>query len=346
MLRKSFSLCLILIIFLGLLFFNACAPNPNDGTQSKRDKKLQEVGGFLGGTEGLRVSLVDGAPPKVIQDSGLTPFSFIVTLENAGESDVGPDTDNPTVFARLTGIMYRNFDLREQDVVKRLDAKLASASRNFEGTILPGEINFISFDDLTYLPDVFDSIALTIRGEVCYDYENIATVKFCMKKDVLESWEDASICTLSGDKPVGNSGGPIHVTRVEEAPINRNMIQLNFVIEHLGTGVFFSRDERNMMMDMCWFDELNPEIYALEVFIEPIQENTYSIECMRLDNHLAGGGAHGKIKMFMGAPLTLTCFLTNEAGPDVRVYEDLLNVRLRYRYGEFIEAPILIQSHP
>lgn len=342
MFKKSFSLILLMT---GLvLFLSACSPL---GGRSAEPFILgDEVGGFVGGIIGLNVNVLNGAPPSVIQDAGLTPFSFVVSLENAGEAPVGPGTDNPLVLVRLAGIMYKNFGLSENTAAQTLDSKLASAKRNFDGTLIPGEIDYISFDNLAYKPDISESFALTIMAEVCYDYETYATAKFCMKKDVFESWEDTSVCTIKGFKPVGSSGGPLQVTGVEEAPINENTVQINFIIENLGNGVFFYRNQPQDLFDACVFNDMNPNIYKLEVFVEPIQENTYDVDCLRLDNQLPGGGAHGTVRMFRGAPLTISCFLKRTKPVSVRIYEDLLDIKLRYRYGEFLEVPILVQGHP
>ncbi len=339
MLKKSFfSAVLIIILSLSLSGLCACSP--------PRGPVPVEIGGFVGGITGLGVTILDGAPPPIIQDAGLTPFSFVIALENAGESDVGPGTDNPLVLARLAGVMHKNFGLTEEEAIKTLDSRLASAKRNFDGTTLPGEINYISFEGLTYGPRVYESLALTIRAEVCYDYETLATTKICMKRDVLEAWEDVSICTLRGPKPVGNSGAPIHVTSVEETPVNNETVQINFVIEHLGNGLFFYRNELETLFDACVFSDLNPDIYKIEVFVEPIETDLYEVKCSRLDQQLPDGGAYGVVRSYRGAPLTVTCFLKRTRPINVRVYEDLVNIRLRYRYGEFIEVPILIQGHP
>ena len=341
MFNKSFvSILLILVISLGLILQPACrraGPPPIE----------EQIGGFVGGMTGLDIHLMDGAPPAVIQGGSLTPFSFIVALENVGEADVGPGTDNPLVMIRLEGIMYNNFGLTDATAAKALDTRLASAKRNFDDTILPGEINYIAFENLIYEPRIYDSLALTIRATACYDYESYATTKFCMKRDVLESWEDASICTLSGFKPVANSGSPIHVTSFEERAVKTDTIQLNMVIEHVGTGLFFYRnDYQGDLFDVCVIDEIYPHIYKLEVFVEPIDPNAYEVECMRLDESLPGGGAYGTIRMPRGAPITMSCFLKRTSPMSTRIYEDLLNIRLRYRYGDFIETPILIQGRP
>jgi len=344
MFKKSFFSALrvfftAVLIITFVLFLIGCTPRSND-------YKGDEIRGFMGGIKGLAVTIMDGAPPSVILDEGVSPFSFIVTLENAGEAPVGPGTDNPLILVRLAGIVHKNFGLTQEEAIKTVGDSLDPTKRNFDGTPLPGGITYVAFDNLAYKASVADSLALTMRAEVCYDYESLATTKFCMKRDVLESWEDASICTLIGPKPVGNAGAPLHITRVEEAPINNKTVQLNFVIEHLGNGVFFYRNQYNSLFDVCVFDELDPNIYKLEVFVEPVQKNAYDIKCLRLDNKLDGGGVSGTVRMFEGAPLTISCFLTKTKEIGSRVYQDLLNIRLRYRYGEFIEAPILIQSHP
>jgi hypothetical protein len=167
-----------------------------------------------------------------------------------------------------------------------------------------------------------------------------------MKKDALENMEDATICMLKGPREVGNSGAPIHVTSVDEAPLAPNKIQLNFRIEHVGRGVFFSRNEPKDNYDACVFSDLNPNIYKMEVFVEPIQKDAYFIECLRLDEPIQGGGVKGTIRVPNGAPLSITCFVTRTKESASRIYEDLLNIRLRYRYGEFVEVPVLIQGHP
>jgi hypothetical protein len=337
MFKKSlFMLLIISLLLISFLLSGCSGPASPD----------QLMASFAGGINGLKVSVMEGAPPSVVPDGGAVSFSVIVPLENVGEAPVGPGTENPFVMVRLAGIMYPNFGLTPETAVKTLETKLEPVKKSFGDMILPGEMGYVSFDNLAYKPRVADSFSLTIRAEACYDYESHAITSFCMKKDVLESAEDSSICMLRGSKPVGNSGSPIHITRVEEAPLSNMSVQINFVIEHVGQGIFFLRNEAQTLLNACAFDELNPDIYKLEVFVEPIEKNTYDVKCMILSDRLAGGGAHGVVRMFQGAPLTLSCFLTRTKPMSVRVYSDILNIRLRYRYGEFVEVPILIQPHP
>jgi len=340
MMRKN-----ILLIFLAIIIICILLAGCSISVGKKQTQKRPEVGGYVGGLQGLNARLLEGSPPDIIQDAGITPFSFTVLVENAGEAAVGKGTDNPLVMVRLAGISYKDFNIKQEEAAKRLDDKLESVKRNYDDSVTPGEISYVGFDNLAYVNHVSESIVLTFRAEVCYDYESYATTKFCVKKEVFESAEDSTICNLRGPRPFGNSGAPLQVTNVEEAPINNNTLQINFNIEHLGKGVFFFRNEPKDLFDACVFSDMNPNRYKLEVFVEPVQANTYNVSCQRLDGSLPGGGAYGLVKMPDGAPLAMSCFVKRLKPMESRVYQDLLNIKLRYRYGEFIEKPILIQGY-
>jgi hypothetical protein len=323
-------------------------------------KKDSLVGGFIGGTQGLKISLVEGAPPPVIQDSSLTPFSFIIALENIGESPIGIGTDNPLIIARIGGVVLSDFNLVIDEsqkgnkinnklipeaAAKRIEQRIESSKKNFDGTLIPGEMTHINFDNLAYTRNIADSYAFTLRAEICYDYSTFTTAKLCFKKNVLEMPEDSSICTLKGPKPFGSSGAPLQITKVEETPVNDNTVQVSFNIEHLGTGMFFYRNNPKDLYDACVFSEANSNLNKFEVFVEPMQKDTYNIDCQRIENKLAGGGESGILKMPLGAPLSLNCFISRINPIETRVYEDMINIRLVYRYGEIIEQPILVQGH-
>ena len=325
------------VFALSVLLLSACSPIGSKNPMGD---------GFAGGDNGLKVSLTAGAPPPVIQDEALTPFSFVVNLENLGEAPVGPGTENPLIIVRLLGVVLKDFGMTSESATQRVNLPLEHARKNIDGTITPGEITAVTFDNLAYKPNVFDSLAMTFRTEVCYDYSSEATVKFCMKKDFIESSQDSSICMLKGPREVGNSGAPIHVVSVDEAPVNADTVQLNFKIAHAGKGVFFARSNLASDYDGCVMDERNPDLYKMEVEITPSQTNSYSFDCIHLDEKLTNGGAKGVVRAPLGAPLSLTCFVKRTVPIDTRVYEDLLSVKIRYRYGEFLEVPILVQGHP
>ncbi len=296
---------------------------------------------YVGGTEGIRAYLIDGMPPPMIHDDGTFPFGVGVTLENVGESDVGPTSENTFMMVRLEGINPIQFGTDDEKINKLMTVPLKGARRNFDGTIFPGEITTVTFEPLNYNPNIHGNNQFTIRADVCYDYETIATTQICIKDDVLENIQDVSICSLSGEKFPQNSGGPLHITSVIENPMAENKIQINFLIEHVGIGEFFGRPLEGEPFDKekCDFSPRNYNKYNVDVVVEPLIDDGMTISCSRFE-----GKNNGRIKLYQGAPVTVSCVVERTRPSSGRVYQDLLNIRLKYRYGQFIETPIIIQD--
>jgi hypothetical protein len=295
---------------------------------------------YVGGTVGLSTYLIEGAPPPNIQDAGTSPFSVGVAIENQGEADIGPGTENPFMIVRLEGINPEQFGVTDDFIKQQVNAPVKGARRNFDGTIFPGEITTVTFDSLTYKPDIHGNTQFTIRADVCYDYQTIATTQICVKDDVLENIQDSSICSLTGQKSPQNSGGPVHITSVVENPMSSNKIQINFVIEHVGLGEFFGRPAAGSSnQEICDFSVRNTNKYYVDVEVEPLSDTGIAISCSRFN-----GARTGRIKLYQGAPTTVSCTLERTRASAGRVFQDLLNIKLKYRYGQFIETPILIQD--
>lgn len=324
--KKLFLIGLVVIATIFLL--TGCSGN------TKKSKVPQ----FVGGPTGLYAYLIEGMPPPVVFDANSYPFSVGIMLENKGEVAVGPGTNNPFVMVRLVGINPVQFGLSDESATKMLESPLQGTKLNFDGTIFPGEITSVVFEPLSYKPDIFGNTEFKIRADICYDYENMATAVICIKDDVLENVQDTSICTISGEKMVQNSGGPLHITKVTENPMGSNKIQINFQIEHVGFGEFFGREPN----EKCDFSVRNTNKYYVDVEVMPFQgDSGYTITCGRLNQ-----GSSGRIKLYQGAPTTISCTIERTRPSSGRIFQDLLNIRLKYRYGQFIETPIIIQDMP
>lgn len=310
------------------------------GCQENGPAEVDLSKAYIGGTVGIETYLIEGMPPNMIYDAGNFPFGIGVTVENQGEADIGPGTDNPFVMVRLEGINPDQFGTTDAAIRKILDAPLRGARRNFDGSVFSGEITTANFEPLTYKPDIHGNTQFTIRADVCYDYETFATSQICIKDDVLENIQDTSICSLAGEKFPQNSGGPLQITSLVENPMSENRIQVNFVIEHVGIGEFFGRPTSgNDQEELCDFSARNFNKYQVDVEIEPLSDSGMVITCSRF-----GGDRAGRVKLYQGAPTTISCIVERTRPSAGRVFQDLLNIRLRYRYGQFIEAPIIIQD--
>ena len=320
------------IIVLGLilvLMLAGCTGGDSDNNQIDLSKP------FIGGIVGLNTYLLEGLPPPVVQDNGQSPFSIAVVLENQGEADVGPGTDNPYVLMRLEGINPIQWGITDAQALQVLPSALRGARKNFDGTILPGEITTLAIEGFNYVPDIRGNTEFTLRADLCYDYTTISTTKMCLKDDVLENIQDQSICSLTGEKFPQNSGAPLQVTSVIQNPLAANKIQVNFIVEHVGIGQFYGRTEG----ESCDPGHHNFNKHKVDIILHPLSDPGLKINCPRF-----GGTNQGRIQMFQGAPQTISCIVERTRDSVGRIFQDILEIELRYRYGQFIETPIIVQD--
>lgn len=328
--RKINSLVIFLVAITALFLVTSCTQQ----TQTKTGPM------FVGGTVGLNTYLIEGMPPPAISDAGTFPFGMGIAIENQGEADVGQGTENPFMLVRLEGINPEQFGTTDDNIKQVFQGTLRGARRNFDGTLFPGEITTVSFEPLNYQPDLRGNVQFTIRADVCYDYETFATAMVCIKDDVLEHIQDTSICTLTGPRDVQNSGAPVQITSVTENPMAENKIQINFVIEHVGIGEFFGRPVgADDFSEICDFGVRNFNKYYVDVEVQPLSDSGMTISCSRFQ-----GSNVGRIKLYQGAPTTISCTIERTRPSAGRIFQEPLNIKLKYRYGQFIETPILVQD--
>jgi hypothetical protein len=292
---------------------------------------------FIGGNIAVNLALQDGAPPAAVYDGGKFQFSVGVVLVNVGEADIGPETENPYVTAKLEGIAPANFGVTLDDLHQTLEERVDGAKKNFDGTLIGGRTANFVFEGLNFQGKLVGNHVTTIRASVCYDYSNIATTMICMKDDIVENVQDSTLCTLNGVKPVYNSGGPIQITDVKQLLISKNKAQVSFQVAHVGgdIGEFYGRAEG---------EDCNPSIknsnkYKVDLEITS-QDPASTVKCNRLEQT-----GSGTLVMYGGASQVIICTIEND-GEQTRVYTDLLTIKTKYRYGQFIEQPIVIQSVP
>lgn len=324
------KLPIFLLLFLLLIF--SC---------KKQDTTPEQT--FIGGNQGLSIHILEGAPPPVIQDEGSSPFSVTATIADVGEADVGPGTENPFVLVRLLGIVPEQFGTKPENLYQSLQHKLAGAKRNFDGTILPGETEAATFEPLTFLGNVIETNAITMRLDVCYDYSTYSTVKICLKDDILESYQDSTICMLRDlHLPVGNSGAPLQILSADESPAGSDRVQVNLVVGHVGRGMHFRRgttDPRNA----CEFSQQNKDAFYATLAVK-YEDDHFTLSCQGLTQTNPEGYFFGEIRLYDNAPTTVTCYLKRVKPSKNRVYQSILQTKLKYRYGEYVEIPMAVQD--
>lgn len=306
---------------------------------------------FIGGTNGLLISFVREAPPDTITDDAKFPFGIALQLENAGEADVPFGAG----YAEIVGINPVDFGLPTQAYLTSpllKEGKLSGAKKNFDGTVIPGMQNVVQFpfdpvkqiSMLKYVPNLYGTTNVNIRANVCYDYRTKTTTKICVKENLLAIEEKPPLCLVNEPKNPQNSGAPLHITGMSEAPIGEDKVQLTFTISHVGnpTDSFFAVGTE------CDDSITNPQKYVVYINVTS-DVNGARADCSGLEDPVEGPirGAHGEryggfVRMYRGQPRTVTCTL--DLSNVESTFEELFEVELFYRYMQSIEKPMLIRD--
>ncbi len=282
-----------------------------------------EIGGaFVGGSQGIMLSFTEGTPPGEVFDRGRSPFSVNVMVENKGEWDV----DSSDVTVTISGInpaVFSNPDLSKSPTVD-----LLGVEKDVQGNIVPGTITYIDFPGFNYQDEIAGSVDLTIKADVCYDYGTNVNSKLCVLKDLLGRvpGSQSSLCTVTEDKSVENSGAPVQVAEFKEKAVESDKIMFTFVVQHVGTG-YVSELGSNCASTLDKKDKVR---VSVDTGISG------QLSCSFDD----GTGSSGTVTLYGGRRL-ITCTQTKA---DVADYEQLINIELEYEYMNSVYAPLKV-SH-
>lgn len=285
---------------------------------------------FIGGSEGLDMEFVTGAPPDEIFDNGKSSLPISVNLENVGEFDI----EKGSGFVEVRGISADEFGVSGSELKKSIPA-IQGARKSADGSAQNGLAEVVTFSGLSYQQDLAGDLPINnLRVRACYDYETKASAQLCLKPGGVDGLKDDEICMISETKTVANSASPIHVENLKEFPRGKEGIMISFDIVHQGPANYkwFSTGD-----DVCDDSLNNEDLYALEVEVDPIVNNRYRADCARLDN-----SDRGEIILTRGAPQTVVC--TFDIGEQDVEFETPVSVKLKYRYSQYIEKQILVKD--
>ena len=289
---------------------------------------------FVGGSNALSLSFMDGAPPAEVFDNGDYAFGISIKMENLGEDDV----ETQDGYLEITGIDAQEFGLNGQSDL-RIDfpSELKGVKKNSEGTITVSNPVTAEFGELNYEGDSRGNFNYKIRATACYNYETEATTLACLKRDMLTNINTKEVCDLNGDKPVYNSGGPIQITKVTQTPVGSEKIQLTFEISHVGEA-----DDRFYKLDTDCNDRATNQDKDL-VYFEVLSTEGDSLGDAQCTGLRKGSqDSEGYIELFNGAPRTVVC--TFDTSNVEGIFEKKVNAKISYRYSQFIEKNILVKD--
>ena len=211
-------------LFVALVLTSGCI----GGTKTQQ---VQKQTSFVGGTEGVKISLLPGQPPSQIFE--VQPFLIGVQLENKGEGNLTTVPPYPSKiygYVSIAGIDVSRFNTTQsQEITRPL-----SPTMKIINSPVPGGQDQITFE--AKAPDIIGAqTQYPLEVSVLYLYSSTATAAACLKENIYAATVSGKeICKLVGTKPVESSGAPIKVTSIEELPTG-----FNIKIKNVGTGYPF-----------------------------------------------------------------------------------------------------------
>jgi len=307
----------VFIVLLSLVILMAGCGEGEETTITTKEKA------FIGGTRGLIMEFLPGAPPEEVFDSN-NPFNINIKLENKGEWDI--EKNNASI--KITGIDPTDFGyLTSDDLVKNPDEDLIGAQMDPEGNKIVGTITDIEFAGLEYIDQVAGFVQFNIKAENCFMYGTKAQSQLCVKEDLLGKTGEKGVCDPNKEKVVDNSGAPIHVTKLTESVAGRDKISFVFNIEHVGKG----RVYRKLSECSTDFSDRN------KIFVTVHDPGIGELSCSGLE----GGSTSGFATLF-DDERNIRCTI-NLDEDSIGDYEKVLNIEVEYDYKESIETPLVIK---
>jgi len=279
---------------------------------------------FLGGLEGVGISFFESSPPEIVYDGGNFPFDIVVELRNKGEHYASADK----VAVKIDGIQAEEFGLGPGDLTKAPPADLLPRKKLPEGDTSEPAAVYVEFVNLNHEKPIAAGAELTypIRASVCYRYGTVSVTQLCARRNILDP-RGTGVCTISGSKPVYNSGAPVQITDMNEQAKGKDKVGFTFVVEKkLETGTLFLPDAA------C--DHLNREKLD-KVFIRVIQpDNLPAVSCTGLEN-----GDNGEVKLYNGRA-TISC---TQPIPNPADFEFSERIEINYDYEESVSTSLTVR---
>ncbi|PIO04328.1 hypothetical protein COT48_01015, partial [Candidatus Woesearchaeota archaeon CG08_land_8_20_14_0_20_47_9] len=229
------AILLVLTLAIAALSFTGCTSGETTTPGSP----------FVGGTNGILMSFLEGNPPAEVTDDKTYPFNVVVKVKNDGEANIRSSTLKIT----LSGFDPKEFGFSDggaEAITNTLKEELTATRKDVEGNTIEGSTVYMTFPPedsglppFEYTGKLSGNTPFTIRADACYLYGTQANAKLCLKRNVLEPDKKGGVCKVTESKTVYNSGGPVQVTSLKESVGGQGKVSITFTLEHKGNGKIY-----------------------------------------------------------------------------------------------------------
>ncbi len=272
------------------------------------------------GNQGLVLSFMNNMPPNKIYD--LDELRVGIEIKNKGAYP--SSTENKNFIGKL---YLRGFDpnyiIFDEGDWQEIDRNLFGKDQyNPEGGY--SVVDFTS--SIIQLPEGVESYKPALLATACYEYQTIATPVVCIDPNPYSAEVREKVCTVH-DVSLTSQGGPVAVTRVEEA-VMKDKIQFKIYVQNVGDGLVVDVDQLDACPGRLDYTNLNRVDFSAEISGEPLYDcrpNDYQID---LYNNRG----------------FIICYASKPTTGDA--YETPLKIQLDYGYMSSISKQIEIIKTP
>lgn len=286
---------------------------------------------FVGGTEGLSISFAPGSIPDQVLDKDQS-FGISTVLTNRGDHTIENGAD---ATVKITGIDPADFGVSSGDLVQDAPGQIRGAQKDVTGNVIQGETVSLDFPanggSFTHQKEIAGSVTYNVRAEVCYKYKTIANTKLCVLEDILGTQgSSGELCKINENKPVDNSGAPIHIESFRESVSSANKVAFVFKIKHVAPGTVHKMDSE-CSKD---FQEKNQVHVRVDTGIAD------GVTCSGLQEGSGSGSVYEGYAQLLNGEREIRCTQTINNPTDL---EKLVTIELTYDYDQFTEKNLEVQ---
>ena len=215
---------IVFVLLLATIFVSACGGD-DEGSVSE--------GPFVGGSNGIALSFVEGAPYQEFAAGQDIPIKLL--LKNNGEHDVA----NGNIEAKLFGVDLNSFSLESGWTV--VNSPLIGVKKGF---LEEGSEKIVDMGTMNYVGDVSNQLDTKLYSKICYPYRTSASIKVCVSSKEVEDSGGEVICEVEGDKISEGSvsSGPVQLISFTEQFEGVGKLAFKLAVENQGGGQVFSKD--------------------------------------------------------------------------------------------------------
>ena len=318
---------LILIVALSLTLLTGCQ---QETTGLREDP-------YVGGTSAIQMNFMSEQPPVEVFDNGAS-FSAAIEIQNVGEYKV----DRNDFKVKLVGVSP-NF-IGWDGNPKSPNINLEKTTKDSNGVTREGIRTNIVFGGLRVTESVAGGVAEypKFRAVACYKYGTQVSVIGCINENFFDTKVNP-ICEARAANTVFNSGAPVHITSVEQTPVDTNIVQFIITIEKTGSGNVYARGndcntDNYFEENLIWF-----EIPSSQTFQRSNFECAGLVDINQNPLDRARQGYATLYKSTSGQPkATINCYLkldSREKGD----YESPFNINLEYQYQDYVQKNLVVR---